>query len=140
MLHSTWLLAALFVLSVLPTTAFALVLAVAGSFLWVAGVADLFLGNVRFRVDELGLYLLWVTAPLGLVGLWCLWRVFWLVFRAKAIQTPGRFALGLFAGLLAGVHLLFLKVGLLAIALPAAIFALLHLRLAYRRHALSSAA
>ena len=139
MLHSPWLLGALFVLSVLPATGIALVFGAVGFRFWVAGVADFLLGSVSLRGARLDMHLLFVTAPLGLVGLWCLWRVFWLIFKGRAIQNPGYLAAGLVAGLLAGVHLLFLKFALLALVLPAAIFALFHLRVTYRRHVPASA-
>ena len=135
MLRSTWLLATLFVVSVLPTTAATVFFAAFGLPFWVAGVADLLLGNVRLSTARLDMSLLFVTAPMGIVGVYCLWRVFWLAFRDRPIVNPGRLALGVFAGVAAGAHLLFLKVPLLVLALPAATFAIAHLRTAHRPHA-----
>lgn len=132
MLHSSWLLAALFVLSVVPTTAIALLLAIVGLPFWVVGVADFLFGNARLGGPRLDMSLLFVTAPLGLLGVSCLWRIFWLAFRRKVIAKPSHLVLGLLCGLLAGVHLLFLKVALLALALPATAFALLYLRSIHR--------
>jgi hypothetical protein len=139
-LRSTWLLIALFVISVLPTTVVALGFAAIGLPFWVAAFGDLLLGNVALSTVRLDMSLLIITAPFGLVGVYCLWRVFWLVLRHRTIVNPGRLALGLLAGVVAGTHLLFAKIPLLVLALPATIFALAHLRAAHRHHALHGAA
>lgn len=133
MLRSTWLFVALFILSVLPTTLAALIFAMVGLPFWLVGMGDFILGNIGFIMAKLKLLLLFVTAPLGLVGIHCLWRVFWLRLHRRVIDRPERLALGLIGGVLAGIHLLFFKIALLAIALPATIYALLHLRAATQR-------
>lgn len=121
----------LLIFSVAPTTLIAFLLAIVGLPFWVAGLIDVLVGNISLHSlansPRLNMVFLYVSAPLGVIGLISLWRVFLLMLCGRKIERPRRLIVGMCCGLFAGLHLLFLKVALLPLALPAAVYALFKL-------------
>jgi hypothetical protein len=123
------LLALVFVVSVLPTTAVVLLFTSMGLPFWVVGVIGFFQGKVDFltifqNVKSAQIALLWITGPLGLYGLYALWKLSYYLYKAESIPADKRRTaiVGLVAGSVAGVQMLMMQLGILFLALPSLLY------------------
>lgn len=122
--------ALLFFTGVLPATAIAVIFTFVGFLPFILGIYGAIAGNVDFAAmaqnkKSVEMALLWVSAPLGWIGLVTLWKLSNLSYRKLQVTNKRNAILGLFAGTVAGAHLLYIGVGLLLLLLPSlAYFAL----------------
>lgn len=130
----------LFLTGVLPATAIALISAFVGFPFFILGVVEFLKGDVDFLSllggKKPGIVLLWITGPLGLVGLYTLWKLTYLNYKNIPIKNRRSATSGLVAGFLAGVQMLSIQFGLLALLLPSVAYFSLQL---YKERTLSIA-
>ncbi|MDP1926935.1 MAG: hypothetical protein Q8K62_00320 [Thiobacillus sp.] len=115
----------LFLTGVLPATAIALLSALVGLPFFVLGIIEFIKGNIDFLSvlsgEKPGIVLLWITGPLGLIGLYTLWKLTYFSYRNIPIKNRGSAISGLVAGLIAGIQMLSIQFGLLILLLPSAV-------------------
>ena len=113
---------ALFLTGVLPATAIALFSAFLGLPFFILGVIEFLKGNVDLLSllgdEKPGIVLLWITGPLGLVGLYTLWKLTYSNYKNIPIKNRRSAISGLVAGLIAGIQMLSIQFGLLVLLLP----------------------
>lgn len=107
---------------VLPATAIALLSAFVGFPFFILGVIEFIKGNVDFLSllgdEQPGIVLLWITGPLGLVGLYTLWKLTYSTYKNIPIKNRRSAISGLVAGVIAGIQMLSIQFGLLFLLLP----------------------
>jgi len=118
--------AILFLTGTLPATAIALILAFVCSPFFVVGVIEFLRGNIDLlsylRDPQPGITLLWITGPLGLVGLFTLWKLSYFYYNDIPINNRRAIVTGLISGMIAGIQMFTIGFGLLVLLLPSVIY------------------
>jgi hypothetical protein len=118
--------AILFLTGTLPATAIALILAFVGSPFFVVGVIEFLRGNIDLLSSlsdpQPGITLLWITGPLGLVGLHTLWELSYFYYNDIPINNRRAIVTGLISGMIAGIQMFTIGFGLLVLLLPSVIY------------------
>jgi hypothetical protein len=116
----------LFLTGVLPATVIALLSALVGFPFFVLGIIEFIKGNIDLLSvlsgEKPGIVLLWITGPLGLIGLYTLWKLTYSSYRNLPIKNRRSAISGLVAGLIAGIQMLSIQFGLLILLLPSVVY------------------
>lgn len=117
----------LLIFTVLPVTVFLVPLVLFGAPFWLAGVADVIIGNYGFNeflnAARRDMVLMLISAPIGLVSLIYLWKFLLLEIKGRLPQNRRRYLITLSLGVLAGTQLIFVQFGILFFLAPATLYA-----------------
>ncbi len=113
----------LLITTVFPVTGVVVILSLFGIPFWIAGMEDFLFGNYGWgnfqNAARPDMIILFISAPLGLVGLFFLWWVLLRDIRNLPLNSYRRMVIGLSCGVLASAHFLYIKFGLPVFLFPA---------------------
>jgi uncharacterized membrane protein len=119
-------LSILFLSGVIPATLVALVCTFVGFPFFLAGIMGFICGQVDLMAalhkPQPGIVLLFVTAPLGWVGLYTLWNLIYCFFKDIPVKNRRPIISGLIAGLVALLQMASIGIGVFLIVLPSFIY------------------